>query len=289
METPSAIFRLPREIIDMITDFLSDDKIALANMSLVCKAFLPSARHHLFETLTIATDRFWLLSAPVSEIVDTFTSFGPLVHHLQFRNHEKNLDLEKWIRVFLPCLSPFNGVRSLSLPGFGWRNPADARNKLFACFSGISELCIVYGFIPDASNVVRLALQFPLLEQLELEGINFPGELIDHNKIIPNDVRAFSSLGSLTISGDIGPIISWLLSLERIPSLHTLRLPSLTADGWESAGRFIRALAPTLKHLTLDFFTDTSFLQSASLNDITQHYLKIWDRGHPRFLRPQPK
>jgi hypothetical protein len=268
MESPPSNPTLQPEIMDIITDFLFDDKFALANMSLVCKAFSPSARLHLFERLTITTDGLWLLDAPVSETVETVMTFAHLVRHLRFCDCEREGKLEEWTRVFLPCLSHFRGLKSLSLSCFRWGNPVEVKNKLFACFGGISELSIEIGYFPDAADVVRLAVHFPLLERLELEGMNLGGELevIDHNKIIPNDIRAFSNLGSLTIGRDIEPIISWFLSLERIPSLHTLRLPYLTEDGWESAGRFIRALAPTLKHLTLDFFTDIPFLQGASPN-----------------------
>jgi hypothetical protein len=252
VESSFAIFRLPREIIDMITDFLFNDKIALANMSLVCKAFLPSARLHLFETLTIATDRFCLHSASISEIVDTFSSFAPLVHHIQFRDEEDEYKFEKWIAVFLPCFSLFKGVKSLTLPNFDWRNPIEVRNKLFACFSGISELFIVDGYFPDTADIVWLALQFPLLERLDVEYNEEPDHIV--NLIaVPTDVRAFPSLRSLAVGGYIGPIICCLLSLERIPSLHTLCLFSVSSSESAAIDRLIRALAPTLKHLTLKF------------------------------------
>jgi hypothetical protein len=194
-------------------------------------------------------------------------SFAPLVHHIQLHDHgEEDRKLETWFRVFLPCFSLFKSVKSLSLPYFAWGTAIEARSNFFACFRGISELFIGDGCFLDTSAFARLALQFPLLERLELEDIAFVNKL-NHlilANAVPNDVRVFPSLRSLSIGGYKEPIIRWFLSLERIPSLYTLCM-AITCNEWESVGRFIRVLAPTLKHLTVYFLRETSFLiQSAS-------------------------
>lgn len=260
-ESPQLITILPLEVADIITDFLFDDKIALANMSLVCRAFLPSARLHLFETLTLSTDQFWegcRIRDP--EIVDTFTSFAPLVHHLEFLSYERNWELESWARVFLPFLSIFKGVTSLSLPYFPWIHmPVEIRSELFTCFSGVLELFIICGYFSHTADIVWLTLQFPLLEHLYFEKTEWDEDSIGYGltTVIPSDAQAFSNLSSLTISGDMESVIYWILSLERMPSLRTLYVTTLADSGWEPVGQFIRALAPTLKHLTLEFLMDT--------------------------------
>jgi hypothetical protein len=246
---PSRAPTFPPEIIDNITDFLFDDKSTLANVSLVSRAFLPSARLHLFETLRIETNQFWVLTelgVQVSEIMDILTPFASLVRHLRLHNNEKDVMLREWIGFFLPCLSLFNGVMTLSLPNFGWDRRGEVKNELFSCFSGIRELIIVEGWF---SAIIWSALQFPLLEQLHLDQISS-----EYYSSVPNDAQAFSNLHSLTISGSVSePTLCLFSSLERIPSLHTLQITLLVPNYLESTGQLIRALAPTLKHLRLEF------------------------------------
>jgi hypothetical protein len=173
-ESSSAIPPLPREIIDMISDFLFDDKIALANMSLVCRALLPSARDHLFRTLTLSANKLWedgrRAPSQVSEIVDVLTTLAPLVRALKFRFQKPLvLDSEKWARVFLPCLSVFKGVVSLSLKDFPLAETAsEIRSELFTCFSDLLELFIVNGYFGTV-NIVLLSL-LPRLQGLYLYG-----------------------------------------------------------------------------------------------------------------------
>jgi hypothetical protein len=261
MDNLPSIPTLPPEIIDIITDFLFDDKPALANMTLVCKAFLPSARLHLFETLTIEMEQLCepaQLKPRVLEIIDVFTSFASLVRHLRLRlswdaRVDWNLEFANWIRVFLPCLSVLKGVTTLSLPDFCWESPVEARNELFARFSGILEFRIEGGYFPDAAAIVMSALQFPLLERLHLDDIDWVENSLSY-KHIPNVVQAFSNLTSLTIEClNMMSILYQSLFLEMTPSLHSLHITTLALYELEPAGRFIRALAPTLRHLTLAF------------------------------------
>jgi hypothetical protein len=256
---PPSIPTLPPEIIDIVTDFLFDDKSTLANMTLVCKAFLPSARLHLFDTLIIATYQFWELvedGVQVSEISDIFASFASLVHHLEFRDHEDDGELQGWMDVFLPCLSLLKSVTILSLRHFGWKARVEIRNELFTCFSGVSELTIICGWFPD---IVLSTLQFPLLEGLHLGFVSW--ELEDNlfsYHLAQENAAAFSNLSSLSIGGvdsRTERILYWMLSLEKMPLLHTLCITTVAFNKLDLAGQLIRTFAPTLKHLTLTFWS----------------------------------
>ncbi|KAJ7664698.1 hypothetical protein B0H17DRAFT_1019602, partial [Mycena rosella] len=55
-ESPTAIpstCRLPLELVDYTIDFAHLDQDTLYACSLVCKAWLPSARYHLFSRITL--------------------------------------------------------------------------------------------------------------------------------------------------------------------------------------------------------------------------------------------
>jgi len=71
--------QIPAELTNHIIDYLHADKDALAACSMVCKAWLPRARHHVFGRMRIelsTADRlFELINFPLSTIT-------PYVHHL---------------------------------------------------------------------------------------------------------------------------------------------------------------------------------------------------------------
>lgn len=264
IEDPPVIPALPAEITDMITDFLFDDKRALASMSLTSRAFLPSSRLHLFNSLTLITDKLWELArAQYSEIVEVLVSIAPFVRHLEIINNEREEDLGNWIRFFLPCLSLLKSITSLSLQLFSWvETDIDARNDLFARFSGLSGLSIINGTFSDSADIVRLALQFPSLERLCFDEIEWVEDSIGDGlvMVVPSDPQALLSLRSFAMGGiclGMESIISWFLSLDRIPALHTFQITTLVLIELESTGLFIRALGPNLRHLTLEFLKDS--------------------------------
>jgi hypothetical protein len=256
----------PLEITDMITDFLFDDKSALANMSLVCRAFYPSARRHLFETLTIRSHELpQTTQAQLSDFMEVFTSFASLVRRLRIRG--PNIiaghviySLQRWTETFLPCFSVFKDVTSLSLEMFSWhREETDGmRSNLFDCFSGLLELSFLYCTIDNMANITWLALQFPLLERMHFDDVdcedNSPLE------VVPSGIYGLSSLRSVCLGGvfsDHAPIMHWFLSLDRIPPLHSFQITNLVREEFVSVGELLHALGACLRHLTLGFHEGT--------------------------------
>ncbi|KAJ6585693.1 hypothetical protein B0H19DRAFT_854687, partial [Mycena capillaripes] len=57
---------MPPELTDRIIDFLWDSQLDLRACSMVCRQWLPSSRHHLFESITVRPDIgfFTLLQSP---------------------------------------------------------------------------------------------------------------------------------------------------------------------------------------------------------------------------------
>ncbi|KAI0824359.1 hypothetical protein BC628DRAFT_1379124 [Trametes gibbosa] len=72
-----AIPVLPGEITDAIIDHLHDSRPALHNCALVCRAWLPSSRHHLFEVFSAGPEKCGLL-----DLVSFLTSTPDLVGHI---------------------------------------------------------------------------------------------------------------------------------------------------------------------------------------------------------------
>jgi hypothetical protein len=248
LKSPTVILALPPEIIDMITDFLFDDKRALASMSLVCREFHPSARLHLFDTLTInASDPLVFL-----EIV---SPIAPLVRRLDICVDTcEGDDIWPWFEAVLLRLSGFKHVTSLSLVNlFLWEEAGNRiRRDLFAGFSGMLELSFIACYFNDSADISRLVLPFPVLERLHFENVNVCRHLGPLD-VVPCDVRVLSRLTSLNITGVHAPITNWFLSLGTISSIRILQIIDIWDHEYASVGRIISALAPSVRHLTLGF------------------------------------
>jgi hypothetical protein len=264
MESPP-VLTLPLEITDMITDFLFDDKRALANMSLVCRAFYPSARLHLFDTFTIPSDVLLKTTeAQLSDYVEIFASFAPLVHRLLIHGNNGITygSLRHCTETFLPCFLIFKDVTSLSFEEFSWgleEMENGVRSALFPCFSGLLELSFISCIFRDGADIIRLALQFPLLEQMHFENVESESDLTFANG--PHDAVpsacSLSSLRSVAMGGhcsDLAPIIDGFLSLATIPLLRNIEITDIARHELVPAGQLIRALGPGLRHLTLGFY-----------------------------------
>lgn len=71
--------QLPYELSDHIIDFLHDDKGALSSCSLTCQAWLPAARYHLFNHVTVAGRL-----QPFSLFLDSAEGVRPYVRSLRY-------------------------------------------------------------------------------------------------------------------------------------------------------------------------------------------------------------
>jgi hypothetical protein len=241
----------------MITDFLFDDKSALANMSLVCKAFHPSARLHLFETLTIL-----IRSAQLSDLMEVFTSFAPLVHHLRINSSGiNNSNFHVWTKAYLPV---FKDVTSLTLENFSWdleKTENGIKSNLPSSFSGLLELSFIFCTFYNMADIPWLALQFPHLERLHLEDVYVEDPPFTHGPlhVVPSDTCSLSSLRSVVLGGEQPhmPIINSILSLDTIPPLDNLQITNIVFHDFASVGQLLHALGPILRHLTLGFHQDT--------------------------------
>lgn len=273
---------LPMEITDMVIDFLFDDKHALKTMSLVCKAFLPSSRLHLFESLTFVTGelgRMKVASTQFDHILPFFVSIAPLVHHLSIVEPEDSLldtdaGLNEWLIAALPYLAVFQCVTSLSVHFPSWKSiEPDSRKELFTCFRGLSELSMRGGLFSSPAEIAELAVQFPVLERLCFDDIEWEENiraLYIHS--VPGGGPTLSRLRSLRLGGeqfDMEPILDWLLRINPALLLHTLCISSISFLELEITGWFVCALRATLKCLKVGFLSYTLLREGVYLSFCT--------------------
>jgi hypothetical protein len=252
--------RLPLEITDMITDFLFDDTRALAAMSLACKAFLPSTRLHLFESLTLRLDypfHWGNVQARLEELTTASLSLAPFVRRLNIFAPDTYLVdevLNLWLKASFPLFAILRGITSLSVRISWVEIQPETRKGVFACFSGLLELSLENGFC-DAIDIIGTLLRFPTLERLCLDNIYW---ITDFNAVFgPIDVLPLPCLRSLSIHGassnNLEPMLGWFRSIDVVPPLHTFRVGDIILNNCATVGLFVRALGPALRHLKLGF------------------------------------
>jgi hypothetical protein len=261
MDHPHVDLRLPVEITDMIIDFLFHDTHTLAAMSLVCKAFLPSTRRHIFNTLTLRSDYppyGKTARARLEEFGPISISLAPVVRRLnivmayEFDEIYPDEELNKWITAAMLSFVALRGVTCLSIQATSWVE-MKPEVGLFGSFPHLLELSIEGGYFEDEVDLVDSILQCPTIEQLSLRDITIGTDSIVSGQ---SRDRNLSNLQSFDISGcgfDLEPIINWFLSVDTTSFLHTLRITYIDNRESESIGQFLRALGPSLKHLVLWF------------------------------------
>jgi hypothetical protein len=250
--------QLPLEITDMITDFLFDDVKALSAMSLVCRAFLPSTRLHLFEDMTIVIDHPYHAESDRSrldELMVVYISLAPFVRNLllcALDDDPVRESLNEWLHAAFPLFIVLKGIKSLSVQ-ISWQYvQPETRKGMFACFDALLALSIGHTSFHDPSEIFELILQCPVLERLCLRNITYPTLTFGTPaaRQLPC-LRIFSIYGASWMN--VGLVLNWFLSLDPVPSLHTFRINSITSTQCAIVGSFVRALGTSLKELALEF------------------------------------
>ncbi|KAJ6616521.1 hypothetical protein B0H10DRAFT_1398195 [Mycena sp. CBHHK59/15] len=122
--------RFPSELHDQIIDHLHNDKHSLANCSLVCKAWLTSARYHLFQnasTIRIHRKNFpqfyeLLATGRLSEYIGRLEIEQGGSHRVAAFPGE---DGDDKVFQFDDHLRQFTGLASLKYLRLGWIDPND--------------------------------------------------------------------------------------------------------------------------------------------------------------------
>ncbi|GLB44326.1 hypothetical protein LshimejAT787_1602560 [Lyophyllum shimeji] len=223
---------LPHELIDIIIDHLHDDRVALANCSMVCKAWLASSRFHLFSDI--------LLSPRYCD--DILSLPPPSIYTVPARR------LMLTDKDFLPPgIEKFSSVRAFYLRASS--PDADMLSRIPVIFPRITTLelnCVAFDSLGD---LIQLVCSPPCLETLSLFMCTWKQEWEQPPANIHLSPR-LHTLNILTINVHL--LLDWLTSLPSLPPLTTLRIYSISEPDIPLLGDMLRTLGASLQHLTLD-------------------------------------
>lgn len=233
--------RFPPELFANIIDHQDQD--ALPTSSLVCTSWLYFARPRLFSSLRFDERRIQMFLHDPAIINSPLSTIPSLVKDIVIYNslpleHTELIQLFTSLKsvtglVYCPyCIYPVLSESKIS--------------TLSESFKNITALTIV-GDFPNFQQLITFICSFPFLKSLDVKAeIGFgsaTSSYLDHH--------LSQALRVLKLECNLEGIIPWLLQLDSIPQISDLTLKGFIGWGSSHIARLLRALGPSLKHLTL--------------------------------------
>jgi hypothetical protein len=220
---------------------------------LVCKAWLHSARFHLFYALAVEDD------VDVEELLETTSAAIPFIRHLLIDGPR---DWCKW-DVNLPLFVGFRNLTSLTLSHLlAQFLEASAESALFDNFSSVVVLRLLKIQCGGVAHLVRLICAFPRLRKLvvDADGLYVENAPFEWNLPPRTAFRLSPSLVELELGAFyMGALLLWFLSLPERPVLRSVYLHQIEKHDLYVARFFLATLQGSLE----TFFVSTQITDGA--------------------------
>jgi hypothetical protein len=287
--------QLPPELIDRIIDCLYYDICALRACALVCKAWVPSCRFHLFYTIRFASS--YKDEDPrcrkLYDLVQRSPHIAFYVRELIISGeHNAILNLE---RVLIPLLQRFTELRMLKLDGVNWKRLMPDMRKSFADVLALPSLVhfeMTRSTFPDLEHLI--ALLHPHLKRLAIGnycskdrttsvGLAIDGDGLD---AVSKQRPCRLDYLDLSVKSTNLSFTEWLLGPQSIIDISTLRTLHVFFDpgpgprskrSTVAQTELMRRLRSSLEHITiqLPFFKLVRPFHSPLLKDLTYHSVRL--------------
>jgi hypothetical protein len=237
--------RLPPELTDTVIDYLHDDKHSLAACSLVCQAWVPASRYHLFGSVTIPPRK-------VQSFIDIIYSRTCTIRPHVSRFVVDQLPPLQQFQTIVVAIHTLPFVRSLYL-----RNtvlvpsPAELRVIAGSMFGRIINLILENVGFGTFDDFVLFMSSFPRLETFVVRQLSWSLET-SLSRVwwtTPSTLRVLD-LQICPVAG----ILRWICSPSPIPPVHTVHFRGLTTPWLFGVQYFLRALGSSLHHISLRYY-----------------------------------
>lgn len=251
MATHAPERRLPVELEDFILEFLHGSTKDLKICALVCRRWLYISRSQTSIRVSIGEGlMFWdrtilgfldLINHPAATL-PLFT------RHLIIQCRKNRTRARRIINV----LKRLTSLCSLSIVMESWDSSWHNAAAEFSRFSTITELSVEGTDADNFGDIVHLACSLPSLRKLRLVSFDWFSRPIegDHGS-------SFEHLHTLVFEFcSPAPVLWYLISLEAMPPIHTLRFKNAYDDDIALTNEFIKAMGPHLTELEIHFDQD---------------------------------
>jgi hypothetical protein len=256
---PKHRIALPPELTDDIINHLRSDREALAMCSLVCKAWLPASRYHLFQVaffqMPISKRRLELLKSSMCVLVP----YARCLHIKQVAPMAPGA-----IDELAHLLTPLLHVETLRLSDLDIRDLYPVVGSITSAFA-VTRLELYDVIFQDVNELSRFVSYFTCLRRLDIcPQFRQVAQLASPISLLPAGV---SSVGyTVGISGGGSEICDWItLSTAQIRLLDIGLYSALAEDGHIlMIGNLLKTLEPSLQHLNISFISGLSEGSSTS-------------------------
>jgi len=245
---------LPPELIDLIVDHLYDDNVALKACSLVSRAFLPSARVHLFENIELrfrhsVKDRN---IDPMRKFIST-DSRGLLSHTRKLSIPYPGLIAPFHLEEIFDHLMAFNNVRELKLDldAFHFVNhDFMLASRYFFHFQPVLRSLHLTTSARNPKDLIVFIAFFPFLEEVSLSFCDPSPEPVLGSWVKELDPNLLTPLQGMLRIPTIPLDSQFIVELAKVRVLyHTLELGGRCMSPGKGVPELVAACAPTLRVL----------------------------------------
>ncbi|KAF8970631.1 hypothetical protein BDZ97DRAFT_54398 [Flammula alnicola] len=263
---------VPQELIDLFIDHLHDDRKALKSCGLVCKAWLPASRHHLFRSVSLAFVG--------NSYVGQFIPFTKLLGHSSctFATSIQELEIyasdddgsgqgywmHGWLDPLLPHLPKLVSVTSLSCTEVGNHHTADSWGSMIRVHQftdQITHLELIYPLFSSFTEHMASICAFSSLVTLSYHNDSRGDSHLEDDPTFlqppPKSLQVLdlSNPGYSTLQLNSSQLMfRWLLRSKAV--LHTLKLGQIdhiTTDKFAILSLYMQFLDSSLLFLEVGF------------------------------------
>ncbi|OSD03568.1 hypothetical protein PYCCODRAFT_1466940 [Trametes coccinea BRFM310] len=243
--------QVPLELTDYIIDFLYKDARTLASCAVVCRAWTPASRFHLFRSIVLQDHTF---TSSFQRLLRLSPDLGYYV---------RELTIAKFVtasEVFVPAKPPTPSIndalpevfrqlphlRSLTLAHMDLKSVTDLSALHHPTLSSLS---LSYCQFADFADLVDLANAFPRLADLAIAGLTWVSESR------PPTPRAIPSLRRLALGRDTDSerLFDWFVAAGLHESVTHLEARCASERDTDLVGPFVKLAGPVLRELDLDW------------------------------------
>ncbi|KAJ7196100.1 hypothetical protein GGX14DRAFT_575185 [Mycena pura] len=261
---------LPQELIDKIIDCFHDNPRMLRRCSLVCWAWIPATRFHIFGSVTLR--RWHRLVYPqfrpfIEMLAAPLCTFAPFVTHVVLEGFD-SMPPQQWQhprelnsmaprpREFNPAFSVLPRLPALTaLTFYGWMNLADQSVHHLAAAATLSAITLRSVQLQSVAQLFDMLELCPSLTDLTVVSTSWrPSNPTDSSPIGYSHARFIRKLRLSDCS--MADVLDVFLA-ARVPlPCSTVKLEGIIPEYAPSIGRFLACVGDSLQHLSIDFKKD---------------------------------
>ncbi|KAJ7258712.1 hypothetical protein B0H12DRAFT_1109213 [Mycena haematopus] len=243
---------LPQELVDKILDCLYDDKPSLGQCSLVCWAWVPATRFHIFADITLRRRWIRMMHPQFREFLDLLAAdtctLAPFVVRLTLEDLDPTPEAGRECTAF-SALCRLTSVASLTFDN--WQNlGVQPVHKLLPSLTALSELALIEVTVNSASQLFSMLEMCPSLTSLTIVSVSWKPSSSPVSYSHARSIRTLN-LGSCPIDEFLDIFAPPNASFQL--TCNTVEIRKIEPEDAPSICRFLNSIAESLQHLTIGF------------------------------------